>query len=164
MENETNKEMSLIDTLTPQQLAFFVHLKRGNSVIEAYKKAGYEGNDHAAYQLKSRLNQQFSQFMQETSMHEADWLKRVNELLEKPVVRYDQFGKVYDVPGLTMDQYIKLLAIEQKRLEAKKNVSKPQITAFQINRFTDNKKETTTIEVNGNTVGMTEEETKKPEA
>ena len=47
---------TILETLNPKQRLFLSLIMEGNKTVEAYNKAGYRGDEHAAYTLKTRLN------------------------------------------------------------------------------------------------------------
>ncbi len=123
--------------LTPQNRLFIFYLNHGEpeagkrlTVFESYQMAGYKGDKHAAYQLKSRLEKELLAEALNTGMSRADIVRNIASLVELPVVGDD--GK--PVSSLTVQQHTRLLALGLKAHEATQALV-PKITAIQINRY-----------------------------
>lgn len=59
-----NKDNKKQITLTSKNKLFLDYLTDGYSVVDAYKKAGYNGTNHAAYELKSYLSQELGPMLE----------------------------------------------------------------------------------------------------
>lgn len=129
------KEVKKFEDLTPQNRLFISLLLEGKKTVEAYRLAGYEGENTSAYQLKSRLNSEIAEMAEARGMSEADFLIEMGNLNELPVV--DKDGD--DVVSVTMDEKLRLLSLHQKVIALKKNPTK-KITAIQINRYDGDRK------------------------
>lgn len=114
---------SLETKLTPKNRVFLELLSQGKSTLEAYRLAGYQGEDHAAYELKSKLSKDFEAYLTAKGLSRGDLMLAVKELIDLPVIN----------PGYkTMKDQMKLLTMWLKMLPVESN-SKPSITAFVIN-------------------------------
>lgn len=109
--------------LTPKNRVFLELLSQGVDTVTAHKQAGYEGDSHAAYELKSKLSKDFEAYLTAKGMSRADLMLAVKGLIDQPIA------------GLqikTMKDHMKLLGMWLKMLP-QEGTSKPSITAFVIN-------------------------------
>lgn len=144
--NATN-DISVLDSLTPQKRLFLSLLLEGKKAPEAHKLAGYDGNAHAAYVLKGRLDKELTELAAAKNMAKADLMIKLGNALELPIV--DKQGQ--PLAGLSMNQFIRLAAVAQKVI-GNEAMDKPKVTMVQINRFNKaNEKieETQVIETTG---------------
>lgn len=98
------------------------------TVFEAYQRAGYKGDIHAAYQLKSRLEKELMLEEINRGASKADIFKQIADAMALPAV--DKSGA--PVTGISMTNKLKVLALALKAHEQLEPVQ-PKITAFQIN-------------------------------
>lgn len=128
---------SILEALNPKQRLFLSLIMEGNKTVEAYVKAGYKGDEHAAYTLKTRLNKALHALAEARGMTRADLMVQVQHIMELPLIRVDSQGHSQPADGITVDQWIKLAHLKEKIVPDAK--PRPSITAVQIN-FGDDKK------------------------
>lgn len=123
------------NSLSDRNRAFIYHLVHGQSasgnpltVYEAYQKAGYEGDKHAAYELKSRLEREIMQAEITRGASKADIFREIAGLMQLPAV--DKMGAA--LTGISATNKIKVLALAVKAHEVI-DVPQPKITAVNIN-------------------------------
>jgi hypothetical protein len=109
--------------LTPKNRLFLQFLSEGKSTLEAYKLSGYTGEDHAAYELKSKLSRDFEIYLTAKGMSRGDLMLAVKDLIDVPIT-----NRQYK----TLKDHMKLLSMWMKMLPVEA-VSRPNITAFVIN-------------------------------
>ena len=134
---------AILEALNPKQRLFLSLIMEGNKTVEAYNKAGYKGDEHAAYTLKTRLNKALHALAEARGMTRADLMVQVQHIMELPLIRVDSQGKAQAAEGITVDQWIKLAHLKEKIVPDSK--VRPNITAVQINFGEDNK--SATIEI-----------------
>jgi hypothetical protein len=114
--------------LTPKNRLFLQLLSEGKKTLEAYKQAGYKGNDHAAYQLRSDLKEELVKVLEGQGVDRAGLMQGLKTLIDLPT-KEEQEG--------TIPVKFKLHALNLlfKMVEASKPVSneRPKITAFIVN-------------------------------
>lgn len=71
--------------LTPKNKAFLQHLANGRPTLEAYSLAGYKGEPHAAYQLRSDLKVQLGALLEQGGFSREQLAVEVNRLNELPL-------------------------------------------------------------------------------
>lgn len=120
---QSNDPKELESKLTPKNRVFLELLSQGKSTLEAYKLAGYQGEDHAAYELKSKLSKDFESYLTAKGLSRADLMLAVKGLIDLPVANYEH---------KTLKDQMKLLTMWLKMLPQESN-NKPSITAFVIN-------------------------------
>ena len=126
MENqpvEVNKDASKeVKQLTPKNRLFLMLLSEGKSTIEAYRAAGYKGEDHAAYELRSYLKEELLKIL------EGKGISREGLLME--------YARMKDLPlnqdTINVREKMDILAKMSKLLPSADADSKPKITAFII--------------------------------
>lgn len=121
--------------LTAKNKSFLQHLAAGRPTIEAYKLAGYQGDNHAAYQLRSDLKQHLQVLLEQGGFSREQLgleIKRLNELPLDPTIQNVNFKQKLDVLRLMEKAIPKEIG----------NGSKPVITPFII---AINKPETVTV-------------------
>lgn len=148
---QSNDPKELESKLTPRNRVFLEQLSQGKSTLEAYKLAGYIGEDHAAYELKSKLSKDFEAYLTAKGLSRADLMLAVKDLINLPVIN-GQYK--------TLKDHMKLLTMWLKMLPAESN-GKPNITAFVINNHNAVKPTSSAREAD-NVVETTVEETKNP--
>lgn len=121
--------------LTDKNRAFIYHLVHGKSesgnrltVYEAYQNAGYDGDKHAAYQLKSRLEKEIMEAEVTRGATKADIFREIADLMTLPTVGKDGSA----VTGISVAQKVKLLGLAVKAHDMVKTDA-PRITAININ-------------------------------
>lgn len=138
-----NDNKTILETLNPKQRLFLSLIMEGNKTVEAYIKAGYRGDEHAAYTLKTRLNKALHALAEARGMTRADLMVQVQHIMELPLIRVDSSGNSQPADGITVDQWIKLAHLKEKIVPDSK--VRPAITAIQINF--DDKKECVSVDV-----------------
>lgn len=98
------------------------------TVYEAYQKAGYEGDIHAAYQLKSRLEKELMMEEMNRGASKADIFKQIADAMQLPAV--DKSGA--PVSGISMTNKIKVLGLALKAHE-QLEPTPVKLSVFQIN-------------------------------
>lgn len=139
----TGDSRSILEALNPKQRLFLSLIMEGNKTVDAYVKAGYKGDEHAAYTLKTRLNKALQALAEARGMTRADLMVQVQHIMELPLIRVDSQGHSQPADGITIDQWIKLAIFKEKLVPDAK--ARPNITAVQIN-FGDDKKAEVSVE------------------
>lgn len=86
--------------LTAKNRAFLQHLASGRPTIEAYHLAGYKGEVHAAYQLRSDLKQQLALLLEQGGFSREQLgieINRLNELPLDPTIKNVNFKQKLDI-------------------------------------------------------------------
>jgi hypothetical protein len=110
--------------LTDKNVLFLHHLKMGLSTVEAYEKAGYQGNSHAAYELRSYLKNEIAKMLNGEGFGTREGLLlKLKKLQDLPVVQ----------TGLTVKEAVELLKLEAKLQPKEAREAKPNITPIVIN-------------------------------
>lgn len=124
----TPKGLEAPRELTAKNRLFLSLLAEGKKTLEAYKLAGYKGNDHAAYQLRSDLKEELIKTLQGQGIDRAGLMLDVRKLIALP--------SNAEVSGI-IDAKIKLSALNLlfKMVESQtpSKEDKPRITAFIVN-------------------------------
>lgn len=129
-------QVALLEHLTPKNRLFLHLLLEGKGTIEAYEAAGYSSTDpHAAYVLKSRLNKELEAMATARGCSRAHLMTEISKLNDLPVV--SQIG--VPLTGLTANQKLKLLTLEEKVLESQK-AEKASYTSISILRYNEEQK------------------------
>lgn len=144
----------LMEALNPKQRLFINLIMEGRKTLDAYKMAGYEGDDHAAYTMRTRLNKALGQLAEARGMTRADLMHQVANMMELPLIRVDGRGQVHNAEGITVDQFIKLAHLKEKIVLDRKE--RPQITAIQINLGDEENKTPKSIDVSAVTINETD--------
>jgi hypothetical protein len=71
--------------LTPKNKAFLQHLAAGRPTLEAYSLAGYKGEAHAAYQLRSELKAHLAILLEQGGFSRESLAAEVNKLNAIPL-------------------------------------------------------------------------------
>lgn len=122
-----DKEMQVSEkgkprALTPKNKAFLQHLAAGRPTLEAYRLAGYQGDDHAAYQLRSDLKQQLGQLLEEGGFSREQLGAEINKLNAIPLDPA--------IKNVNFKQKLDVLRLMEKALPKGIEVGKPKITPF----------------------------------
>lgn len=120
---QTNESIEPVAKLTPKNRVFLEQLSQGKSTLEAYKLAGYQGEDHAAYELKSKLYKEFESYLLAKGLSKADMMLAVKDLIDLPIINRNY---------KSLKDHMKLIGMWMKMLP-EQGSSKPNITAFVIN-------------------------------
>src|SRR5690349_19834627 len=122
------------DSLTPMNRLFMFYLTHGDeqgnklSVFDAYRKAGGEGDKHAAYQMKSRLEKELTTEALNSGMSKADILRDIADMMRLPVTEKDGTP----VKAVSLKEKLRLTSLALRAHEAVAE-KMPTITAIQIN-------------------------------
>lgn len=119
----TNTSNDLQPKLTAKNRVFLELLSQGVNTVLAHKQAGYQGDDHAAYELKCKLSKDFESYLTAKGMSRGDLMLAVKRLIDSPVEEYE---------GKSIKDQIKLLTLWLKMLPTEPT-NRPAITAFVIN-------------------------------
>lgn len=114
-----------VKPLTAKNRAFLQHLADGRPTLEAYHLAGYHGEPHAAYQLRSDLKTHLQYLLENGGFNREQLgaeIKRLNELPLDPGIKNVNFKQKLDILRLMEKALPKLMA----------NESRPAITPFII--------------------------------
>lgn len=107
--------------LTPKNKAFLQHLAAGRPTLEAYSLAGYKGEAHAAYQLRSDLKEHLQGLLEQGGWSREQIAVESNRLLALPLDP--------SVQNVNFKQKLDLLKFMDKALSAGKvGEAKPRIT------------------------------------
>lgn len=126
--------------LTAKNKAFLQHLAAGRPTLEAYHLAGYKGENHAAYQLRSDLKQHLAVLLESGGFSReqlAVEVNRLNELPLDPTIKNVNFRQKMDILRLMEKALPKPMA----------GGSKPTITPFKLNFSSQPKLESIEAEV-----------------
>ena len=109
--------------LTPKNKAFLQHLASGRPTLEAYSLAGYKGEPHAAYQLRSDLKVQLGALLEQGGFSREQLAVEVNRLNELPLDP--------SVKNVNFKQKLDLLRLMEKAVPKPVSMGdKPKITPF----------------------------------
>lgn len=133
---QTNDIKEPESKLTSKNKMFLELLSQGKSTLEAYKLSGYQGDDHAAYELKSKLSRDFEAYLLNKGLSKGDLMLAVKGLIDAPL---------HPLAAKGVKDQIKLLTLWLKMLPQESS-SKPNITAFVINNHNDSKVRPTAME------------------
>jgi len=94
------KETKKVKALTARSKSFLNHLAAGRPTLEAYALAGYKGDAHAAYQLRSDLKQHLARLLEEGGFsreHLALEITKLNTMPLDPSIQNVNFKQKLDV-------------------------------------------------------------------
>jgi len=115
------KEDIVKEHLSKRDLKFIQYRIQGLKVPEAYKLAGFKGNDNSAYVLSYRLAGRVNEIIKQGSFNSTELMLEVSKLVSLPL-RPDQ-------NAVTVDQKIKVLRLFKDALpEQDKKQSFTQFT------------------------------------
>ncbi len=86
--------------LTARNKSFLNHLAAGRPTLEAYNLAGYKGDTHAAYQLRSDLKMYLARLLEEGGFsreHLASEITKLNTMPLDPSIKNVNFKQKLDV-------------------------------------------------------------------
>lgn len=114
--------------LTPKNRLFLQLLSEGKGTIQAYKEAGYKGDNHAAYQLRSDLKEELIKVLEGQGVDRAGLMQSLQNLIALPCTE-EIIGRVSAKTKLSA------LNLLFKMVEASKPAAgnTPKITAFIVN-------------------------------
>lgn len=112
--------------LTAKSRSFLTHLAAGRPTLEAYALAGYKGEAHAAYQLRSDLKCHLMKLLEQGGWSREQVAVETNKLMALPLDP--------EVKNVNFKQKLDLLKFMDKALESgnKGNGNKPSITPVRI--------------------------------
>lgn len=111
--------------LTAKNRSFLQHLAAGKPTLEAYALAGYKGDNHAAYQLRSDLKEHLQLLLEQGGWSREQIAVEANKLMALPLNP--------DVKNVNFKQKLDLLKFMDKALSAGKGSNeKPRITPIVI--------------------------------
>lgn len=87
-------EKNVLTELTPKNKAFLTYLCKGLKTFDAYKAAGYKGQETAAYDLRARLKGYLSELLEAHGIDKTGLLLEWKKLLELPLSETEQFVTV----------------------------------------------------------------------
>lgn len=108
--------------LTAKNKAFLQHLAAGRQTLEAYKLAGYNGEPHAAYQLRSELKQHLTVLLEQGGFSREQLAVEVNRLNELPLDP--------SIKNVNFKQKLDILRLMEKALPKPVSGPKVEITPF----------------------------------
>lgn len=111
--------------LTAKNELFIRFILAGKRTPEAHKLAGYNGDPHAAYELRSRLNKAISAAARAGGVSEEGVLSDIAALDELPVAA--------PAAGITVDQKLKVVALKHKVLTDRAEGER-ELTTFVIGK------------------------------
>jgi hypothetical protein len=103
--------------LTLKNKAFLQHLAAGRPTLEAYALAGYKGEPHAAYQLRSELRQHLAILLEQGGFSReslAVEVNRLNSIPLDPMIQNVNFKQKMDILRLMDKALPKLLDANTK--------------------------------------------------
>ena len=126
------------NALTEKNRNYIYYLTHGKSesgnpltVYEAYQKAGYESDKHAAYQLKSRLEKELMQAQIDRGASKSEIFKQIADLMVLPTIE----ANGSPASGLSVTNKIKVLALavaaHKETKEEIKSITKVEINLGQ---------------------------------
>jgi hypothetical protein len=125
---EQSKDLAKVDeakVLTPKNKAFLQHLAAGRPTLEAYALAGYKGEPHAAYQLRSELKAHLAVLLEQGGFSREQLAVEVNRLNELPLDP--------SIKNVNFKQKLDILRLMEKALPKPTFDSKTvQITPFVV--------------------------------
>lgn len=111
--------------LTVKNKAFLQHLAAGRPTLEAYHLAGYKGNNHAAYQLRSDLKQQLALLLEQGGFNREQLAVEINKLNELPLDP--------SIKNVNFKQKMDILRLMDKALpKPMQQGDRPKITPFVV--------------------------------
>ena len=111
--------------LTAKNKAFLQHLAAGRPTLEAYKLAGYQGEPHAAYELRYQLKAHLATLLEQGGFSRETVAIEVNKLKALPLSE--------EIKNVNFKQKLDLLRFMDKALPKEIEGSKPPITPFKLN-------------------------------
>lgn len=103
--------------LTAKNKAFLQHLANGRPTLEAYKLAGYKGDAHAAYQLRSDLRTHLANLLEMGGWSReslASEVQKLNEIPLDPTIKNVNFKQKLDILRLMDKALPKEIALNDK--------------------------------------------------
>jgi hypothetical protein len=115
--------------LTARSQSFLNHLAAGRPTLEAYSLAGYKGNAHAAYQLRSDLKQHLARLLEDGGFSREHLALEINKLNTMPLDP--------SIKNVNFKQKLDVLRLMEKALpKPASTMSGKQITPVRLNFLT----------------------------
>ena len=111
--------------LTAKNKSFLQHLANGRPTLEAYKLAGYNGEPHAAYELRYQLKHHLALLLEQGGFSRETIAVEVNKLMALPLAD--------EIKNVNFRQKLDLLKFMNAALPKQVEGIKPQITPFKLN-------------------------------
>lgn len=111
-------------TLTKRNRSFLNHLAAGRPTLEAYRLAGFKGEPHAAYELRSKLRMVLAQMLEARGIDRADLMVQAKTLVDLPLDP--------QIQSVTVKQKVDILRLYDKILGSVEG-GQPQITPIALN-------------------------------
>jgi len=111
--------------LTAKNKAFLQHLAAGRPTLEAYKLAGYQGEPHAAYELRYQLKHHLATLLEQGGFSRETMAIEVNKLMALPLNP--------EIANVNFKQKLDLLRFMDKALPKEIVGARPNITPFKLN-------------------------------
>lgn len=113
--NKDNQLINDIDKkLNKRQLSFLQYIAQGLKVTEAYKLAGFKGNNpDSAYLLNHRLKDKINEILVNNGFNRNNFMVEVQKLIDLPILETQKLG-------VTIDQKIKILRLFKDSLPEQK--------------------------------------------
>lgn len=113
--------------LTPKNRLFLQLICDGKSTVDAYKQAGYKGDDHAAYEMRSYLGKELERVLAARGLDRANLMSALKELIDLPI------NDVQKSMGVSVKQRLAILKEWAKILPNDTRDDRPKITPFILN-------------------------------
>lgn len=111
--------------LTTKNKSFLQHLANGRPTLEAYKLAGYNGEPHAAYELRYQLKAHLATLLEQGGFSRETVAIEVNKLMALPLSE--------EIKNVNFKQKLDLLRFMDKALPKEISGARPSITPFKLN-------------------------------
>lgn len=126
--------------ITPRNRVFLEYLSSGLSTFDAYRKAGYKGNYHAAYELKSQLKSALLMVLEAKGFSREGLAAEILKLNQLPL--NDMYAS-----GINLDQKLKILKLLNASLPKEKEAKVGQVTVLNFGKSEDGKTVVQTCDV-----------------
>jgi hypothetical protein len=110
--------------LTKRNKSFLMHLANGRPTLEAYKLAGFKGEPHAAYELRSKLRSVLGHMLEARGIDRQDLMIQAKQLADLPLDP--------QIQSVTIKQKVDILRLYDKIL-AGVDEAKPVISPVNFN-------------------------------
>lgn len=125
MENQSNlPAVKKQPVLTKRNKSFLMHLANGRPTLEAYKLAGFKGEPHAAYELRSKLRSVLGSMLEARGIDRQDLMIQAKQLADLPLDP--------QISSVTIKQKVDILRLYDKIL-AGVDEAKPVISPVNFN-------------------------------
>ncbi len=128
-----------VKALTARSKSFLNHLAAGRPTLEAYALAGYKGEAHAAYQLRSDLKVHLANLLEAGGFSRERLASEINNLTALPLDP--------SIKNVNFKQKLDVLRLMEKALpKPLSSESKPKITPVKFNFHTTEQPKLESIE------------------